>query len=81
MAKKVQVTSKFYNDTLSYTWESNGNNDFTITQDASEAFSRGTEVTLYLKDDSLEFLEEGKLVMLLEKYAEFIVNPIWLVNT
>ena len=37
---------------------------------------RGTEVTLYIDDESKEFLEEHRILELLKKYSKFLPVPI-----
>ncbi|TQD95377.1 hypothetical protein C1H46_019015 [Malus baccata] len=43
-----------------------------------EPFGRGTKVTLFLKEDQLDFLEERKLNELVKKHSEFISYLIYL---
>ncbi len=38
--------------------------------------NRGTEIILHIAEDSLEFLEEGKIRELLNKYNKFMPIPI-----
>ncbi|GFZ16450.1 heat shock-like protein [Actinidia rufa] len=45
-----------------------------------EPLGRGTKVTLFLKEDQLEYLEERKLKDLVKKYSEFISYPIYLLT-
>jgi len=79
VADKVQI------DTLSYQsgaeavrWISNGGTDYELSN--SDRNTRGTTVTLYVQDDSLEFLEEYKMREIIRKYCSFLPYEIYLEN-
>lgn len=55
-------------------WRSNGEGEYSVTP--AEKPSAGTCVTLYLKDDASEFLEEHRLRALIRKYSDHVSFPI-----
>ncbi len=55
-------------------WESDGTGSFTLSEGTRE--TRGTSVTLHLKDDAAEYLEEYRLRSLVKKFSDFIEHPV-----
>jgi len=55
-------------------WESDGQGEYTIAP--AERASRGTDVTLHLRDDAKEFLEPWRLRSVVKAYSDFIEHPI-----
>jgi molecular chaperone HtpG len=55
-------------------WESSGEGDYTI--ETVERASRGTEVTLHLREGEDEFLADYRLRELVRKYSDHIAIPI-----
>ncbi|MCL5272152.1 MAG: molecular chaperone HtpG, partial [Gammaproteobacteria bacterium] len=55
-------------------WESTGDGEFTIGNEKKT--SRGTEITLHLKDDSDEFLSNWRIRNIISKYSDHICWPI-----
>ncbi len=76
VANKVVVTSK-NNDDEQYVWTSTADSKFFVTKDPrGDTLKRGTRVTLHLKDDAVEYIEEERIKNLVKKYSEFINYPI-----
>ncbi|CAN8067239.1 unnamed protein product [Agarophyton chilense] len=81
VADQVTVTTK-HNDDKQYIWESGAEQTFTIYEDkAGEPLQRGTKLTLHLKDDARDYLEEHRLKDLITRYSQFINFPIYLETT
>ncbi|KXS11474.1 heat shock protein [Gonapodya prolifera JEL478] len=81
VADTVSVVSK-NNADKQHIWESTAENSFTVVEDPrGNTLGRGTEITLYLKDNAMEFLEDEKLKTLVHKYSQFINFPIYLWTT
>merc|ERR550537_44030 len=75
-AQKVVVRSKS-NDDEQYVWESSAGGVFTIKPDTDgKPLGRGTEITLYLKEDCKTYLEEKTIKDLIKKHSQFIGFPI-----
>ena len=74
VADKVVVKTKKAGDTKGYIWQSNGSDAFTISED--DSLEIGTSITLYLKEDSVEFLEPIRLRHLVRQYSDHISIPI-----
>ncbi|KAG2384056.1 Heat shock protein [Vigna angularis] len=78
VAEKVNITSK-YNDLRQYIWESQPDGSFIVTKDINaQHVPRGTKITLFLKDDQLEYLEEATIKNLVNKHCQLITHPIYL---
>jgi len=81
VADKVRVASK-HNEDEQMVWESTADATFSIAEDPrGNTLGRGSEVTLFLKEDASEFADEGRLRELLKRYSEFITFPIYLETT
>ena len=70
-------------DTLSYKkgatpvhWACDGGTEFDMTDGTKEGV--GTEITLYLNEDCLEFANEYRAREVIEKYCSFMPTPIFL---
>jgi molecular chaperone HtpG len=74
VSKKVEVITKSWKDEPAVKWTCDGSPEFTIAK--SKKTERGTEIILHIDDDSKEFLEEGRIGEILNKYCKFLPVPI-----
>ena len=75
VADKVEVvTQSFKEGADAVRWTCEGQPEYTI--EAAEREMRGTDVILHISDDSEEYLEEGRISELLNKYCRFLPVPI-----
>ncbi len=79
------VADKVTIDTLSWQegaesvhWESEGGTEFTMTQGTRD--TRGTEITLYLNEESYEFSNEYRAKEVINKYCSFMPVEIYFKN-
>jgi len=79
VADKVTVASKHPSNDIQYIWSSeNGSDSFKIESDPrGNTLKRGTEVTLYMKEDAEEYLDDDKLSEMISHYSEFVTHPIY----
>ncbi|XP_015905339.1 endoplasmin [Parasteatoda tepidariorum] len=80
VADKVVVTSK-HNDDVQHIWESDASAFNIVDDPRGPTLLRGTTVSLYLKEEARDFLEEDTLRNLIKKYSQFINFPIYLWST
>nr|WP_294937726.1 molecular chaperone HtpG [uncultured Flavobacterium sp.] len=74
VAEKVEIITKSYRDEPAAHWTCDGSPEFTL--EPSDKTERGTEIILHIAEDSLEFLEDGRIRSLLTKYNKFMPVPI-----
>lgn len=68
VSDKVIVTSKSYEEEDQHVWRSNASGTFTIAKDPrGNTLGRGTEIKLFLRVDTHEFLKESRLEEIVKK--------------
>ena len=72
--KVTVITRSAEPDSQAVRWESDGQGSFTIEN--AERTGRGTDITLHLREDAKEFLEEYRLRQIVKQYSDFIEHPI-----
>ncbi len=75
VSKKVEIVTKSYKeDSKAVKWSCDGSPEYTLTD--GERNERGTDIIMYIDDDSKEFLEEQRITAILNKYCRFLPVPI-----
>ena len=76
VAEKVQIkTLSRHEGSQAVQWESNGSPEYTITE--IEKSERGTDIILYINEESLEFLEKERIGGIISKYCKFLPIPVF----
>lgn len=75
VSKKVVIRSLSYKEgAKAVEWTCDGSPEYTLTETDKEG--RGTDIILYIDDDSKEFLEQTRIDTLLKKYCRFLPVPV-----
>jgi len=77
VADKVIVTTK-HNDDVQYIWESDSNSYSIVEDPRGNTLKRGTTISLVLKEEAYDFLEQDTVRELIKKYSQFINFNIYL---
>lgn len=76
VADKVEIiTQSFKKDAPTMKWTCMGSPEYTM-EEQTEKRSRGTDIILYISDDSIEFADESRIKDMLAKYCRFLPVPI-----
>merc|ERR1712166_680024 len=75
VADTVTVTSKHNDEDQPYSWESSAGGSFVIALSTMD-LKRGTCITLHIKDDQMEYLEDNKIKEIISKHSQYINYPI-----
>ncbi|HVY12004.1 MAG TPA: molecular chaperone HtpG [Alphaproteobacteria bacterium] len=75
VADKVEVISRRADAAEAFRWTSDGKGTFTL--EPAEKNLPGTDVTLHLKDEADEYLEEERLKYIVREYSDHIPVPVF----
>jgi len=78
VADSVEVVSKKAGEEQAWKWSSDGKTGFDLEKTDKE--TAGTSITLKLKKDAKEFLEETRLQFVVRKYSDHISYPVKLLE-
>lgn len=75
VAKQVELVTKSYKEGAeAVKWSCDGSPEYTL--EPAEKAERGTRITLYLDDESIEFSDKMRVGNLLTKYCRFLPVPV-----
>ena len=77
VADKVIVTSK-HNDDKQYIWESDANSFSVVEDPRGDTLKRGTQISVFLKEEAYDYLEQDTVKDLIKKYSQFINFNIYM---
>jgi len=78
VADSVEVVSKKAGEEQAWKWSSDGKTGFDLVK--TDKVTSGTSITLKLKKDAKEFLEETRLQFVVRKYSDHISYPVKLLE-
>ena len=77
VSENIEIFTKSYREgAAGVHWESDGESTYTIEE--CDKADRGTRIVMHIAKDEKEFLEEGTVRSLVEKYCAFMPYPIYL---
>jgi molecular chaperone HtpG len=76
ISEKVEIISKSYREeSKAVRWECDGSPEFTLEE--TEKATRGTDIVMYVNEESKEFLEAERLKNILKKFCRFLPVAIY----
>jgi len=76
VSDKVEIFTRSYKpDAVAVRWECDGSPEFTLEETQKE--NRGTDIVLYINEESKEFLDASRVNAILEKFCRFLPVPIF----
>ena len=75
VSSRVDIVTKSYREGAeAVKWSCDGTPEFTL--EPAEKAERGTDIVLHIDEENKEFLEEGRIQALLNKYCRFLPIPV-----
>lgn len=76
VSDEVEIITKSYQENSeAVKWQCDGSPEYTLTPTEKEG--RGTDIVLHINEESKEFLDEGRVRNMLEKFCKFLPVPIF----
>lgn len=79
VSDKVEIyTKSFREGAKAVRWECDGSPEYTLEETEKE--QRGTDIILYINEESKEFLEPYRIKSILDKFCKFLPVPIFFID-
>jgi molecular chaperone HtpG len=79
VSDKVEVfTKSFREDAKAVRWECDGSPEYILEETEKE--QRGTDIVLYINEESAEFLDAVRIESILKRFCRFLPVPIYFIN-
>lgn len=76
VADKVDVISRKAGEDKTWLWESDGRTGYTVAE-TDVAIDRGVQITLHLKTDAYDYLNEEKIKQIVLAYSDHVAVPVF----
>jgi len=76
VSKKVEIFTKSFKDDPAVRWECDGSPAYQL-EETIEKTDRGTDIILYIDDESKEFLDDERLKEILKRFCKFLPVPVF----
>lgn len=75
VSKRVDIVTKSYKEgSQAVKWTCDGNPEYEFSD--VDKSTRGTDIVMHIDDENKDFLEESKIIGLLDKYCKFLPVPV-----
>ena len=75
VSDKVELISKSFREAPAVKWECDGSPEYTLEESNKE--ERGTDIILYINEESQEFLDAARIKAVLNRFCRFLPVPIY----
>ncbi len=79
VADEITVTSRKAGEDKAYTWHSDGQGEYTVS-DTDREFARGTEVVLHVKAEEESFVDHFRIKHIIKSYSDHVAVPIYFID-
>ncbi len=76
VSKKVEIFTKSFKEYPAVRWECDGSPAYQL-EETIEKTDRGTDIILYIDDESKEFLDDERLKGILKRFCKFLPVPVF----